>query len=136
MKALIVAALVAAVVCVFASAAGASSASGRITVVSPSVCFFDGIDDVYTGDGHVGFVFTLRNSGAASKVNVTPVRHYSDGGYNASAMDMLLDVTVPAHSTKRVKSPIYTYKAHQHAIVGCGAEINGGREVRISAKHV
>jgi hypothetical protein len=100
-------------------------------VASKSFCVASGISDYYTGDGKVTFYITLRNTSyRGGKVNITPVRHYDDGSYNASPMDMLIDVYVPANSVKRDRSPSYKYKAHEHEVIACGLRING-REVRI-----
>ena len=119
-----------AVAAILVPAGNASPAGSNVQVVAPSTCIFDGIDDVYTGNGHVAFGFALRNTGSsAATVTVTPVRHYSDGEYNDSAMDMLVDVKVPAYSTRRFRSPMYSYKAHAHAIVGAedGMRLEGER---------
>jgi hypothetical protein len=105
-------------------------------VQAHSGCFFSGIDDVYTGDGQVEFAVTLRNSGSsAATVDVTPVRHYDDGEMNDSGMDTLVDITVPAHGTKGVRSPLYTYSAHKHEVVGCGVMVGSDPEVSVSATH-
>lgn len=107
--------------------------SAKISVVaSQSFCIPTGISDIYTGDGKVTFYITLRNTGSsAGKVNITPVRHYDDGQFNASAMDTLIDVAVPARSVKKYRSPAYSYKAHQHDVIGCGLMIGAGKEVHI-----
>lgn len=120
------------------AAPGADSVAraARISVVAnQSFCLASGISDLYTGDGKVIFLMTLRNGGSRGKVNITPVRHYSDGTINESAMDMLIDVAVPAYSTKKYRSPSYKYKAHEHEVIACGLRINGGREVRIKRIH-
>jgi hypothetical protein len=121
-----------------ASAKRAHVTGAHISLVArKSFCAYTGIADVYTGDGKVLFLFTLRNAGSsAGKVNIVPVRHYDDGGINESAMDMLIDVRVPAYSTKRYRSPLYKYKAHEHDVAACGMRINDGREQRIRAMHV
>lgn len=101
-------------------------------VAKKSFCTSTGISDVYTGDGKIGFFFTLRNSGrAGGKVNIVPVRHYDDGTTNESAMDMLIDVKVPARSLRRYRSPLYSYEAHNHEVVACGLKLDDRREVRI-----
>jgi hypothetical protein len=121
-------------------AAGAPAASKKANiyvVASKSFCLASGIADAYTGDGKIVFYVTLRNSvNTAGKVNIVPVRHYDDGGLNESAMDMLIDVRVPARTTKKFKSPLYSYKAHEHEIAGCGLKIGSHSEVRIQASHL
>jgi hypothetical protein len=90
-----------------APAATSTPLSAHISVVaSKSFCLASGISDFYTGDGKVIFYMTLRNTGSSGgKVNIILVRHYDDGEYNASAMDMLIDVSVPAHSVREVPQP-------------------------------
>lgn len=105
-------------------------------VASKSFCLASGISDVYTGNGKVIFYLTLRNTGtAAGKVNIIPVRHYDDGEFNRSAMDMLIDVRVPGRSVQRFRTDAYTYKAHEHEIEACGVIINNRKEVRIPDIH-
>jgi hypothetical protein len=118
------------------SSAGAARTANIYVVASKSFCLASGISDVYTGDGKVIFYVTLRNSGTSDgKVNIVPVRHYDDGEINESAMDMLLDVQVPAHAVRRYRSPAYKYKAHEHEVEACGLKINNRREVMIPAVH-
>jgi hypothetical protein len=116
------------------------SKSGRANIyviASRSFCLASGISDVYTGNGKVMFSIMLRNSGtAAGKVDITPVRLYDDGSVNQSAMDMLIDVRVPAHSRRQVNSPAYKYKAHEHEIASCGVIINNRRVVKIPNLHL
>src|SRR5689334_20973249 len=99
-------------------AAGARDANTKTNiyvVASKSFCLASGISDQYTGNGKVIFYMTLRNSGSTpGKVDIVPVRHYDDGATNESAMDMLIDVPVPPHTTKKFRSAAYTYKAHEH----------------------
>ena len=114
--------------------ADTTSSDPNISVVAAkSTCVSTGVDNYYTGNGKVMFAFTLHNSGGEGKVNVTPVRHYSDGNVNESAMDMMVDVPVPGHSTKRFSSEQMTYKAHEHEIVSCGLMLDGGSEIPIAA---
>jgi hypothetical protein len=136
--------LLAAMVAVPLAHASQSQPSGNIAakraniyiVASKSFCLASGISDAYTGNGKVIFYFTLRNSGStAGKVSIVPVRHYDDGEFNASALDMLVDVRVAARSVRRLRSPAYTYKAHEHEIESCGVKINNRREVRIPDIH-
>jgi len=118
-------------------ASAASADSSQISVVvSNSSCVMTGIADAYTGEGKVAFMFELRNTGSSGTVNVTPVRYYDDGERNASAMDMLVDVEVPGHTSERYSSPQYKYKAHEHEIVGCGLKLDGGAEIEIPAQHI
>lgn len=115
----------------------ASTGGGKANiyvVVSKSFCLASGVSDPYTGNGKVVFYLTLRNSGSkVGSVNIVPVRHYDDGGVNESAMDMLIDVKVPARSTRKFRSPLYTYKAHEHEVEACGVKIDGRSEVPIPA---
>src|SRR5262249_27006798 len=78
------------------SCAGGSTESGSsgkakanvFLVASKSFCVATGIDDAYTGDGHVEFFLTFRNSGTKDgSFNAIPVRHYDDGSDNESALD-------------------------------------------------
>ncbi len=124
----------------FTSGAGATNTrtekANIFVVASKSFCIASGISDVYTGDGKVIFYLTMRNSGSSpGKVNIVPVRHYDDGEMNESPMDMLVDVKVPAHSTKRFRSPAYKYKAHEHEVEACGVKIGSHGEVAIKALH-
>lgn len=116
----------------------AEKAKAHIYVVaSKSFCASTGIADVYTGDGKIEFFLTLHNSGgAAGKVDVLPVRYYDDGGINESAMDMLIDVPIPARATRKFHSPMYTYKAHEHELARCAVKIGNGREVAIRVIHL
>lgn len=116
----------------------AHTARAHIYVVaSKSFCLASGISDTYTGEGRIIFYVTLRNSGNTSgKVSITPVRHYDDGEMNQSPLDMLIDITVPPKTTKRFKSPLYKYKAHEHEIEACGLRIGTAREVPIQASHL
>jgi len=121
-----------------ASGAAATGKKANIFVIaSKSFCIASGISDVYTGNGKIIFYLTLRNSGAvAGKVDIVPVRHYDDGESNESAMDMLIDVQVPAHAVRKFRSPAYSYKAHEHDVESCGVKIDGRREVAIRAVHL
>ncbi len=100
-------------------------------IASKSFCLSSGIDDAYTGNGHVVFSVMLKNSGKADgSVDIVPVRHYDDGQINESAMDMMT-VDVAAGQRKQVNSPQFVYKAHEHEILSCGVIINGRDEVKI-----
>jgi hypothetical protein len=119
------------------SSSGTSSGGGGGSairlVAGQSFCVPSGIDDVYTGNGHVTFYLTFRNSGASDgSVDATPVRHYDDGEENESPMDMIT-VDVPAGTTQKVRTDAMTYKAHQHDIVQCGVQIDG-RETPIQVQ--
>lgn len=106
-------------------------------VAAKSFCVATGISDAYTGNGKVTVYLTLHNSGAvAGKVNIVPVRHYDDGGINESAMDMLIDVAVPAKSTKKFRSPGYSYKAHEHEVASCGLKVANRAEIGIRVLHL
>jgi hypothetical protein len=109
----------------------------RIAVVRGlSFCTGSGITDPDTGTGKVGFYITLHNRGpVAGTVSVVPVRHYSDGKTEESALNILVGLRVPAHATRSFKSPRYAYKASEHEIRTCGVRVNGGPEVRIMALH-
>lgn len=103
-------------------------------VASQSFCAATGIDDTFTGDGHVVFFLAFRNSGDADgTIDATPVRHYDDGEENASAMDMV-SVDVPAGQTTKVHTTAMTYKAHSHDIVDCGVDVVGQDEVPIAVR--
>ena len=115
------------------ASAAVAPASNISVVVDKSACIASGVSDYYTGDGKVVFAFMLRNTGGAGQVNVTPVRHYSDGQINESGMDTMLDVQVPGHTVKRYSSQQMTYKAHEHDIVSCGLMLDDGQEISIPA---
>jgi hypothetical protein len=101
-----------------------------------SFCLGSGITDPATGQGKVSFYITLRNRGAvAGTVSIWPVRHYSDGTTDESALDMLVKLRVPAHARRSFKSHPYAYNAREHELRACGLRINGGPEVRITASH-
>jgi hypothetical protein len=100
-------------------------------IASRSFCVSSGIDDAYTGNGHVIFSVMLRNSGTADgSVDVTPVRHYDDGEMNDSPLDTMT-VDVPAGERKQVNSPQFTYKAHEHEVASCGVVVDGRDEVDV-----
>lgn len=104
---------------------GGEPASNIYLIASQSFCAATGIDDAFSGDGHVVFFLAFRNSGnEAGTVDATPVRHYDDGEQNGSAMDMV-SVDVPALETTKVHTTAMTYKAHSHEIVDCGVDVNG-----------
>jgi hypothetical protein len=116
--------------------ASASGSSGGVTVVaSKSTCFYTGVSDVYTGDGKVLFTFTLRNTGDAKDVSVTPVRHYSDGETNESVMDTMT-APMSGYSTEPFRSGQLGYEAHAHEVVSCGLRLEGGTEIPIRATHL
>ena len=101
-------------------------------VASKSFCSPSGVDDIYTGDGHVVFFYTFKNSGGEDgTVTVTPVRHYDDGKLNMSPLDSV-EVTVPAHGTYKARTPPLKYKAHEHEIVECGAIVDDRAEISIA----
>lgn len=115
------------------SAAPAAAKANVDVVPGKSYCTATGIDDLYTGDGHVQFFLTLTNSGGEPKtVSITPVRHYDDGELNLSPLDTV-EAEVAAHQTWRGRTPAYTYKAHEHEVIGCGLIVEGGEEITIEA---
>src|SRR4051794_9948756 len=61
-----------------------ASGANVYLVASKSFCLATGIDD-YSGDGHVTFYLTFKNSGGeGGTVSAVPVRHYDDGEFNES----------------------------------------------------
>ncbi len=105
-------------------------------VASKSFCVFTGIDDAFTGNGHVVFFLTFHNSGNADgSTTVVPVRHYTDGAMNESGMDMFT-VDVPAGRTVKVHTDQMIYKAHEHEIEACGLLLDGNDEVGITSTHL
>lgn len=115
-----------------ATNAPSREATSSISVVgAESFCLPTGIDDAYTGEGHVTFYLVVRNTGSASgRAQVTPVRHYDDGQENDSAMDMT-EIDVPAHAVRRVRTSAMSYKAHEHAIISCGVIVDHDDEVAL-----
>ncbi len=94
-------------------------------VASKSFCTYTGIDDIYTGEGHVKFFITLRNSGKKDgSIDITPVRRYNDGRENSSPMDQV-SVDVPAGQTRKGHTVAMKYKAHEHEITDCALLIDG-----------
>src|SRR5207247_1537438 len=83
------------------AAVSAPKPKARIQVVAKqSWCAATGVDDLYTGNGHVTFFLTLRNTGRArGSVTLTPVRYYDDGADNRSFLDAIT-VSVPAGRVK------------------------------------
>lgn len=135
MRRLIVAVAVVALA-VAASSTAAPQKANIYVVASKSFCLGSGIADAYTGEGKIIFYMTFKNSGSSvGKVNVIPVRYYDDGNSNASAMDMM-EISVPARTTKRFKSPMFKYKAHEHEIAGCALKIGSRAEVKIASSHL
>lgn len=103
-------------------------------VAGSSFCVATGIDDAYTGDGHVTFFLTFRNSGGADgSLSAVPVRHYDDGQENNSPIDEV-SVDVPANTTKGFHTESFTYKAHEHEVIGCGVTVVGQSEVPIAVQ--
>lgn len=111
-----------------------SAAEADVDVVpGKSYCMASGIDDLYTGDGHVQFFLTLTNSGGEPRtVSIIPIRHYDDGQLNLSGMDAV-EVEVAAHETWSGRTRAYKYKAHEHEVIGCGVIVDGGDEITIEA---
>jgi uncharacterized protein DUF2510 len=115
------------------SAAPAASDANVDFVASKSYCTATGVDDLYTGDGHVQFLLTLTNNGGEPKtVAITPVRHYDDGQLNQSSLDAV-EVEVAAGETWSGRTPAYKYKAHEHELIACGVIVDGGEEITIEA---
>jgi hypothetical protein len=118
---------------------GSSSAShdggaNIYLVASKSFCEPTGIDDAYTGDGHVTFYLTFRNSGShGGTVSAVPVRHYDDGDINESALDEV-SVDVAAGDSWQGHTEAMTYKAHEHEVTDCGVRVDGRPEVSIPAQ--
>jgi hypothetical protein len=103
-------------------------------VAAKSFCVPTGIDDAYTGDGHVTFYLTFRNSGDEDgTVSAVPVRHYDDGDINESALDEV-SVDVAAGATWQGRTGAMTYKAHEHEVTDCGVRVDGRPEVSIPAQ--
>ena len=101
-------------------------------IASKSFCTYTGVDDIYTGDGHVQFWLTLKNSGDKDgSIDVTPVRRYDDGNENRSAMDQV-SVDVPAGQVWKGRTQAMTYKAHEHEITDCALLVDG-KEIPIKA---
>ena len=115
------------------SAAPPTAEAAVQVVPGTSYCTASGIDDLYTGDGHVQFFLTLTNGGGEPRtVSITPVRHYDDGELNLSGLDTV-EVEVAAHQTWSGRIPAYTYEAHAHEVIGCGVIVDGGDEITIEA---
>jgi hypothetical protein len=114
-----------------------ASSTGRVSLVSgESFCSASGIDDAYTGTGHVRFFLTLQNEGGSSKrVSLTPVRHYDDGALNDSALDTV-EVEIPGAGSWSGRTPAFTYKAHEHELVACGVIVDDGEEIPIGVNHL
>jgi hypothetical protein len=105
-------------------------------VASKSFCTATGVDDIYTGDGHVQFFLTLKNSGGADgSLSMTPVRYYDDGTDNRSPLDEVT-ADVAAHELWKGKTQAFKYEAHEHDVVRCALVIDGGEEVEIKAIHL
>jgi hypothetical protein len=104
-------------------------------VASKSFCTATGIDDAYTGDGHVQFWLTIRNSGnEKGTIDITPVRYYDDGTDNRSALDMV-SVDVEPGQTWKGKTTAMKYSAHSHELTRCAALV-GDNEIEISVTHL
>lgn len=103
-------------------------------LASRSYCVPTGVDDIYTGDGHIRFFVTVRNHGDADgKVDLTPVSHYDDGEMNESAMNESAGNPVAAGETLRYQLDPLKYEAHAHEVVGCGVLVDG-QEVEIEVR--
>jgi hypothetical protein len=114
-----------------AAVAGATHGSHIFLVASRSWCAPTGVDDVYSGDGHVTFFLTFKNSGdEKGTTNAVPVRHYDDGTENESALDEV-SVDVGPGEVWRGRTEALTYKAHSHEINSCGVIVDGRDEVSI-----
>lgn len=78
----------------------------------------------------------IRNSGAEDgTIDLAPIRQYDDGQTNESAMDMSSGNKVPAHSTVKLHTDPFTYKAHQHEVVGCSVRA-GDTEIPLRVVHL
>jgi hypothetical protein len=101
-----------------------SGGSSSIRLIKrQSFCTTTGIADVYTGDGKVQFWLTFRNAGTSNRsVTFTPVRRYDDGQVNESAMNES-STDVAAGQTWKGKTNAFSYKAHEHEVVGCTVRI-------------
>jgi hypothetical protein len=113
---------------------GSSSVSGShvYVVASKSFCVYTGVDDVYSGNGHVEFFLTVKNSGDEDgKISLIPVRHYTDGQMNESAMDEV-EITVGAGELYKAHTAQMKYKAHEHEIESCGLIANGNVDNEIA----
>jgi hypothetical protein len=99
-------------------------AEANIFVVkSKSFCTATGVSDLYTGEGKVEFFYTLRNTGAKDgEIDLQPIRVYDDGERNESVMDMSSGNKVPAHSTVKLRTPQFKYKAHEHEVASCAVK--------------
>lgn len=107
-------------------------------VAKKSFCTATGVDDAFTGDGHVQFFLTIRNSGKKSgSITITPVRYYDDGTSNKSPLDTV-SVDVKAGRTWKGKTEAHTYEAHSHEITDCALIVDGdtGNEIRIRDVHL
>lgn len=108
-----------------------AAAANIYLVASKSFCRATGVDDAYTGDGHVTFFLTFRNTGGeAGSVGAAPVRHYDDGEMNSSALDAVT-ADVAANQVESFHTAAMKYSAHSHEITGCGVVVDGREEVAI-----
>jgi hypothetical protein len=109
------------------SSGAAPEANANIVAdTTDSFCSPTGVDDYYTGNGHVTFYVTLRNDGdETGSSSVVPVRYYSDGDVNMSAMDMMQSDEIAPGETTTFSSPAFEYKAHEHEIVKCALDVDG-----------
>src|SRR4051794_11763360 len=99
------------------SAAETASGANVYLVASKSFCRATGIDDAYSGDGHVTFYLTFKNSGGeGGTVSAVPVRHYDDGEFNESVLDEV-EADVAANTTGKFHTAAMKYTAHSHEIV-------------------
>ena len=117
------------------STSTASETQTNISVdTADSHCTATGVDDIYTGNGHITFYIRLNNDGAqAGSATVVPVRYYSDGDVNQSAMDMVTSDEIAAGGTTWFRTPAFEYKAHEHALVSCAVDVDGTEtEIRMS----
>jgi hypothetical protein len=125
------------------NSSGASSSSGApeptdniYVVKSKSFCAVTGVSDVYTGNGKVEFFYVLHNSGGKEgSIDLQPIRHYDDGTTNDSPVDESQDNKVPAGQTVKLHTDQFSYKAHEHEIVGCAVKA-GDTEVPLRVVHL
>jgi hypothetical protein len=76
----------------------------------------------------ISFILAFRNNGDApgEPPAVIPVRRYSDGQTNASPVDELTFDTVKPGETRRFSAE-FDYRATEHDLLECWAEIDGRR---------
>jgi len=93
-----------------------------ITLVDPSYCQADPFE------ARLLVHVTLRNDDTEdATIDLRPWRRYSDASVNDSFLDTMLDLAIPAGSSKSFYGE-FDYNAEEHSLIECGVYMPGDVE--------